>query len=112
VRALPAAGLGVHLISNNWHRSIFGKAEELGLPVIAKAMKPFPFGFRAAARALGVRPRECAVVGDQLLTDVLGGNLVGAITVLVEPLSTTDLPHTLVLRRLERVIMGKRVPRV
>lgn len=109
-RSLSSAGLGAHLISNNWHGYIFAKAEQVGLPLVAKAMKPFPFGFCAAARALGLRTRDCAVIGDQLLTDVLGGNLVGATTVLVKPLSTTDLPHTLVLRRLERVIMGNRAP--
>ncbi|MBN1193134.1 MAG: YqeG family HAD IIIA-type phosphatase [Coriobacteriia bacterium] len=110
-RGLSSAGFGVCFISNNWHRYIFEKAEEVGFPVVAKAMKPFPFAFLAGARALGVRTSECVVVGDQLFTDILGGNLVGATTVLVNPLSSSDLPHTLVLRRLERVIMGRRDPR-
>jgi len=31
-------------------------------------------------------------------------------TVLVAPLSQTDLPHTLLLRRLEALVLGDRVP--
>ena len=110
VRALPDAGFGVHFVSNNWHAHIYERAAEVGFPVVAKAMKPLPRGFREAARRLGVTPRECAVVGDQIFTDILGGNLVGATTVLVRPLSVSDLPHTLVLRRIERVIMAGREP--
>jgi hypothetical protein len=107
---LPLAGFKVRFISNNWHETIHARAAALGYDVVAKAMKPLPFGFRAAARELGVRPSECAVIGDQIFTDVLGGNLFGATTVLVQPLSAVDLPHTLVLRYIERFIMAKRTP--
>ncbi|MBN2848160.1 MAG: YqeG family HAD IIIA-type phosphatase [Coriobacteriia bacterium] len=110
VRCLPDVGFGVHFVSNNWHEHIHERAAEVGFPVVAKAVKPLPRGFREAARRLGVTTRECAVVGDQIFTDILGGNLVGATTVLVQPLSVSDLPHTLVLRRIERVIMAGREP--
>jgi hypothetical protein len=110
VAALPAAGFGVLFVSNNWHDTIHMRAAALGFDVIGKAMKPLPCGFRRAARDLGVRIDECAVVGDQVFTDIVGGNLAGATTVLVRPLTATDLPHTLVLRRLERVIMAGREP--
>jgi HAD superfamily phosphatase (TIGR01668 family) len=106
------AGLSVCLVSNNWHDYVYRFAEELDLPIAGKALKPLPFGFLAGARLLGLTARECAVVGDQLFTDVLGGKLVGATTVLVVPTSTSDLPHTLVLRRIERVIMAGRTPDV
>jgi hypothetical protein len=45
-----------------------------------------------------------------LFTDVLGGKLLGMKTVLVRPLSSSDLPHTLLLRRLERAILAGREP--
>ena len=108
---LPAAGFKVRFVSNNWHDDIFDRAAALGFDVTPRAGKPLPFGFLRAARALGVRARECAVIGDQIFTDILGGNLVGALTVLVAPLTNSDLPHTLVLRRIERVIMARRAPR-
>jgi predicted HAD superfamily phosphohydrolase YqeG len=47
-----------------------------------------------------------AVVGDQLFTDVLGGNLAGMYTVLVPPLAQQELGYTRLVRRLERWILG------
>lgn len=45
------------------------------------------------------------MVGDQLFTDVLGGNLVGMYTVLVPPLAQQELGYTRLVRRLERWIL-------
>ena len=44
-----------------------------------------PFGFWRAARRMKIRVQEMAVVGDQLLTDIRGGNLCGAVTIFVDP---------------------------
>ena len=100
----------VCLVSNNWHRRVSGVAEELGFSLVSKALKPLPFAFRRGMRLMGVKPSETATIGDQVFTDVLGGNLAGTLTVLVDPLSHTDLPHTLLLRRIEAKVMADRVP--
>ena len=50
------------------------------------------------------------MIGDQVFTDILGGNLLQMITILVEPLSQTDLPHTLLLRRVEGALLAGRKP--
>ena len=105
------SGMRVCLISNNWHERVKSVADELGFELVSKALKPLPFAFRRAARLLGTRPDRTAVVGDQIFTDILGGNLVGAHTILVKPLSDTDLPHTLLLRRVEERIMAGREPK-
>lgn len=108
--ALAERGLKVCLVSNNWHDRVREVAADLGISLVAKAIKPLPFAFWRALRMLDLRARECAVVGDQLFTDILGGNTVGCRTILVQPLSATDLPHTLVLRRLESLIMRGQEP--
>lgn len=107
--SLAVQGFAAILVSNNWHGDIADRAADLGLPVVSKAKKPLPWGLKRAANMLNLPISECAVVGDQLFTDILGGNLAGAVTVLVVPLTTIDLPHTRILRRLERVIMKGRV---
>lgn len=109
-RGVKERGFGVCLVSNNWHERVYLLAEELEFDIVAKSVKPLPFAFLAALRRLGLKARQCAVVGDQLFTDILGGNLIGATTILVQPLSESDLPHTLALRLLERRIMAERVP--
>jgi HAD superfamily phosphatase (TIGR01668 family) len=100
-----SARFRVCLVSNNWHHRVQEVAGELGLPLVAKAIKPLPFAFIKAMRMLGLRRSQCAVIGDQLFTDVIGGNLLGTLTIMVDPLSHADLIHTLLLRRLEARIM-------
>lgn len=109
VRA-KAAGFRICLVSNNWHERVSGVAAELGLELVAKAVKPLPFAFLIAVRKLGATRRRTATVGDQLFTDVLGGKLLGMTTVMVVPLTSSDLPHTLLLRRIERVVLAGRQP--
>lgn len=81
----------------------------LGVPVIWPAAKPLPTGFNRALKLLGARPGQTAVIGDQLLTDVLGGNLLGLYTVLVEPLDLRrESMGTRLNRALERFILRRR----
>jgi hypothetical protein len=100
----------VCLVSNNWHERVNIVAGQLGFELVAKAVKPLPFAFLRALRKIGSCRANSAVVGDQLFTDVLGGKLLGMRTVMVAPLSESDLPHTLLLRRLERVLLAGRAP--
>lgn len=109
-RDVRAAGFKVSLVSNNWHARVRDVADELEVGLVAKAVKPLPFAFLIALRRLGSSPRSAAVIGDQIFTDILGGKLLGMATVLVLPLSASDLPHTLLLRRLERRILAGRRP--
>lgn len=108
-----AQGFKVCIVSNNWHERVQGAAETLGVPIVGKATKPLPGGFRRALRLLGADSKEAATIGDQVFTDVLGGSLAGALTVLVAPLAGgSDLPHTRILRALERWLLAGREPLV
>ncbi len=48
--------------------------------------KPGPKAFRWAMARMGSQAENTAMVGDQLFTDILGGNRLGMFTVLVDPL--------------------------
>jgi len=109
-RDLATRGFKVCLVSNNWHERVKTVADELGFELVSKAVKPLPFAFLRALSKVRSDRRRAVVVGDQLFTDVLGGRLLGMRTVLVVPLSQTDLPHTLLLRRLERLVLAGRTP--
>lgn len=104
------AGVAICLLSNNWHVSPYELAEELNLPVVAKACKPLPHGYLAARAKLGARSANTVVVGDQLSTDVLGAHMLGMKAYLVCPLVEHDLKHTQVLRGVERALLGQRAP--
>jgi HAD superfamily phosphatase (TIGR01668 family) len=110
VADLKQHGFRICLVSNNWHERARIVAGELRLDLVDHAVKPLPFAFVRALARLGGRARESAVIGDQLFTDILGGKLLGMRTVLVQPLSATDLTHTLLLRRLEAIALKRRSP--
>ncbi|MDQ7842969.1 MAG: YqeG family HAD IIIA-type phosphatase [Armatimonadota bacterium] len=102
VEGLRRTGIRVCIVSNNsggWARQV--SASLGGIPVVGWALKPVPFGFRRAMRLMGTAPAQTALVGDQLFTDVLGGNLLGVYTILVEPLSPRDWLSTRLVRLLE-----------
>ena len=98
------------LLSNNWHGSIYDFAEEVDLPIVAKACKPLPFGYLRAMGKLGAKRSQTVAIGDQLLTDVVGAHLVGLQAYMVLPLAEVDLKHTLMLRGVERGLMGSLEP--
>ena len=50
---------------------------------------------------------EVAIIGDQLVTDIYGGNRVGITTVLVNPMSDIDMPFTKIHRYIERKEINK-----
>lgn len=99
------SGLKITIFSNNNIHRVSKFAEPLEIPFIHRARKPLTFSFHRVARKMNVSPGELAVVGDQLLTDVLGGNLFGAYTILVVPIVKSDAPVTKFNRFVENRIM-------
>lgn len=108
--ALLGKGFRVCLVSNNWYAHVKRIADRFGFLIVSKALKPLPFGFMTAIRRLGTSRKRTAIIGDQVFTDVLGGNLLGLTTILVQPLSSSDARHTLLLRRMERMLLAGRKP--
>ena len=104
------AGLAFCLLSNNWHEGVYQLADRLELPIVAKAIKPLPPAFLMALRKIDAKRATTVVIGDQLVTDVLGAHFLGMTAYMLQPLVEQDLPHTLLLRNFERVVMGERKP--
>ncbi|HKI56323.1 MAG TPA: YqeG family HAD IIIA-type phosphatase [Trueperaceae bacterium] len=102
---LRPAGFPVAILSNGERERVATLAARFGCRSLALSGKPFAPAFRRALRLLGTRPSETAMIGDQLFTDVLGANMAGLVSILVRPLSPGKLPHTRMLRHLERMIL-------
>ena len=73
LKTVSDAGMQPLIVSNGKKKRVQPFAKKLGLPFTASAAKPLPFGFLRAARSLGLKRRQCAVIGDQICTDVFGG---------------------------------------
>lgn len=103
------AGIALCMVSNNFHsQQVEASAAELGCAVVHHAMKPAPFAVRRALALVGVEASEAVLIGDQVFTDVMAGNLAGVRTILVEPQSTSDLWYTHIFRVFERAIGARR----
>lgn len=103
---MKSHGLKVIIISNNNEERVKFFSEPLGVPFLPKARKPLRRTFKQGLNVMGLKKEEVVVVGDQLLTDVLGGNRAGFYTILVVPVVETDALITKFNRRIERTILN------
>lgn len=100
-------GLRICIVSNNLQRKIESVTQSLKIPLLARAAKPRGKAFRDGMAVLETPDYQTAVIGDQLFTDVLGGNRMGLFTILVLPVGTQEMLHTKLLRRIERLIIKR-----
>jgi HAD superfamily phosphatase (TIGR01668 family) len=107
VNAACELGFRICIASNSLQERVEGIAKQLGVPAIPKAIKPAKRPFRRALALLNVKPEETAVIGDQVFTDVLGGNRMGLYTILINPISDKELHYTRMVRHLERRILTR-----
>lgn len=106
LKTVRAKGFRVVVVSNNNRERVARFAEPIGISFIPAARKPLGAAFRKALDMMGVTPEQTAVIGDQLLTDVLGANRLGLHPILVTPISPKDESvFTRFNRRIERRIL-------
>lgn len=100
-------GFKVCIASNGTRSRVRKLAGALGVPAISKAVKPRKKPFRLAMEMLQTTPDRTAVVGDQVFTDVLGGNRLALYTILIQPVSRVELKTTRMVRRVERRVLSR-----
>lgn len=108
VERARSAGLRLCIVTNNRGPRVARLAGALGVPAVTSAQKPRRAALRRALAVMGVGPEETALVGDQVFTDILGGNRLALYTILVRPQSPREFFLTRVVRVLERIILGER----
>ena len=86
LRAMAQGSVQLCVVSNSKRDRVKTFCEKYGLPCITHSKKPFPKGIRRCLAQFGKQPGECAIVGDQIFTDTLGGNCAGLTTILVRPI--------------------------
>lgn len=103
-------GFKVCLVSNAVESRIAYFRGAMSIPGFSKAKKPLSGAFRQALELLGSEPWRTAMIGDQIFTDVLGGNRMGLFTILVVPLSKQEFIGTRIVRIFERWVLRHLVP--
>lgn len=89
---LEQKGIRLFVVSNSrksTRADEFCKAAEI--PYIKHAGKPKKKGFLRAIELNDVTPQQVVMVGDQIFTDILGGNRCGIDTILVRPVANDTI---------------------
>lgn len=105
---LKGQGIQIAIASNNNSRRVGRYAKELGVPAYHRACKPLGVVLGRIRRQFGLPKGQIALVGDQIYTDMLGGNLAGMVTVLVEPIDHKETVFFKLKRALERPVIERR----
>ena len=92
------------LISNNTKKRVGAFAEKCNAKYYCSSLKPLKHQYKRILKEQNVSSDEVAVIGDQLITDILGGKRMKFYTVLTSPLYEKDIIYTKITRIAERMI--------
>lgn len=107
---LKENGIKLYILSNsNKKEKVKTVAEKLEIEYEYFGKKPLKSGFKKVQKKLQEKPQNIGVVGDQIFTDVLGGNRCKMFTILVEPISEKDIWLTVIKRPIENLIKKRYV---
>jgi len=101
---MKANGIFLTVLSNSKEKRVKPFAEKINLDYISLGLKPLPFGYLRTMKRYSLKRKNTAIVGDQIFTDILGGNSVGIKTILLTPIKLEDGWSFKLRRKLEKVI--------
>ena len=105
---LQGQGIKMYILSNtNKKEKVETVANKLEISYRLFARKPSKSGFLKIQKEINVDPENIGVVGDQIFTDVIGGNRCKMFTILVDPVTPKDYWYTAWKRPIENKIKQK-----
>ena len=106
--SLQGQGIKMYILSNtNKKEKVEKVANSLEIPYKLFARKPSKGGFMKIQKEIKIEPENIGVVGDQIFTDVIGGNRCNMFTILVDPVTSKDYWYTAWKRPIENKIKQK-----
>mgnify|MGYP002441083472 CR=1 FL=1 len=102
---LEGMGFEIIIVSNSGKKRVKHFANMLGIKYVNLSTKPLKRGFKKASKELNLPYNELAIIGDQIFTDIIGGNRCKMYTILVEPISTREMYITAIKRGFENKII-------
>jgi len=102
-----ALGFEICIVSNtNQHERLAKIAKSIGAETVRGRFKPSRSMFRLALMKFKRKPEEAIMVGDQLITDILGANRTGIEAIWVRRLEGKEFKGTSINRVMERMLTG------
>lgn len=107
VKKAKAVGFEICIISNTTqHDRLARIASSIGAQTVRGRFKPSRAMFRLALKKFGRKPEDAIMIGDQLITDVLGANRTGIEAIWVRRLEGKEFKGTSINRKMERFLTG------
>jgi len=94
------------IVSNTNSKRVAELAKILNIPYHSKYFKPFSIAFNNGLKILDTKKYETVVIGDQIFTDIWGGNRLKLLTILVAPIVKKDSIGTFLHRNFEKIIIS------
>lgn len=101
---LISNGFKVIVISNNKLKRVKPFADSLNVPFKHLCFKPLPFAYYSIIKEYNLTKNSIITLGDQIITDCIGANLVGLCPIYVKQLVQKDSYKTIINRFIERLI--------
>jgi HAD superfamily phosphatase (TIGR01668 family) len=106
VKEVKKLGLKICIVSNTNSKRVAEFAKIFNIPYHSKYFKPFSIAFNNGLKILDTKKSETVVIGDQIFTDMWGGNKLKLLTILVVPIVKKDSMGTFLHRNLEKIIIS------
>ena len=94
------------IVSNTNSKRVAELAKIFNIPYHSKYFKPFSIAFNNGLKILDTKKTETVVIGDQIFTDIYGGNRLKLLTILVNPIVKKDSIGTFLHRNFEKFIIS------
>ncbi|MEN6313673.1 MAG: YqeG family HAD IIIA-type phosphatase [Clostridiaceae bacterium] len=107
IEGIKAGGFKVCIVSNASRKRVVQFNDRLKLYAVHRALKPGSRAFNKAGRMMDFKNKNIAVIGDQIFTDIFGGNRIGMFTILVKPIDLREGRIVRFKRILEKKILKK-----
>ena len=102
---LKELGFSCMLLSNNKEPRVKSFNDVVQVNYIYKANKPFTANYKKAMEIMGTTTENTLFVGDQIFTDVMGGNMAGIRTILVKPIHPKEEIQIVLKRIPEKIVL-------
>ena len=90
-KEIRGQGVKLYILSNtNDKKKVTKIANTLKIPYAYFGMKPLKIGFKKVQKQLQEPFERLAIVGDQIFTDIIGGNRCKMFTILVDPIEEKE----------------------
>lgn len=108
IKDIKSKGIILYIVSNSFsEKTVKRISKELGVKYFYKASKPSTKGFRKVCEKFPeISKKEILMIGDQLFTDIWGGNRFNINTILVRRINKREIWLSRIKRPIERIILN------